>query len=116
MQRLSDHKLNVELQILDNEASTYYKRVINKKWNTNDHLVPPKTHRRNASERAIHTFKAHFIAILAGVAHDLPRNLWDLLLPQTEVTLKSLRQATLNPSRGHPGHTFTALSTMTPHH
>ena len=35
MQRLSDHKLTVELQILDNEASTEYNRVIKKKWNTN---------------------------------------------------------------------------------
>lgn len=26
------------------------------------HLVPPDTHRRNAAERAIRTFKNHFIA------------------------------------------------------
>ena len=74
MQRLSDHKLTEELQIIDNEASTEYKRAIKKKWNTNYRLVPPNTHQSNAAERAIHTFKAHFIAILAGVAHDLPRN------------------------------------------
>ena len=55
-------------------------------------------HRRNAAERAIRTFKAHFIAILAGVAPDFPRHLWDLLLPQTEMTLNLLRQATANPA------------------
>ena len=83
MQRLSDHKLTVDLQILDNEASTEYKWVVKKKWKINYQFVPPKTHKSNAVERAIHTFKSHFISILAGVAHDFPRNLWDLLLPQT---------------------------------
>ena len=98
MQRLSDHKLTTDLQILDNEAITEYKRVIKKKRNTNYQLFPPKTHRRNAAERAIRKFKSHFIDILAGVAHDFPRNLWDILLPQTEVTLNFLWQATLDPS------------------
>ena len=55
-------------------------------------------HRLNAAERAIRTFKAHFIAILAGVAPDFPRHLWDLLLPQTEITLNLLQQATANPT------------------
>ena len=82
MQRLSNHKLTVDLQILDNEASTEYKRVIKKKWNTNYQLVPPNTHQSNAAERAICTFKAHFISIVAGVAPGLPGNLRDLLIPQ----------------------------------
>ena len=38
------------------------------------------------------------ISILAGVAPDFPRNLWSLVLPQTELTLILLRQATLDPS------------------
>ena len=91
MQRLSDNKLIVDIQILDNKASAEYKRSITKKWNTNYQLVPPNTHRRNADERAICTFKAHFLSILAGVAPDSPRSLWDLLLPQTELTLKLFR-------------------------
>ena len=61
-------------------------------------LVPPDIHRQNAAERAIRTFKAHFLTILAGVAPDFPRHLWDLLLPQTEMTLNLLRQATANPA------------------
>ena len=44
-------------------------------------------------------FKAHFISVLADVAPDFPRNLWDLLLPHMEVTLNLLRQATLHPFR-----------------
>ena len=99
MQRLSDNKLIVDLQILDNEASVEYKRALTKKWNANYQLVPPNTHRSNVAERAICTFKSHFISILAGVAPDFPRNLWDLLLPQTELTLNLLRQATLNNTR-----------------
>ena len=95
MQRISDHKLTVYLQILDNKASAEYKRVVNKKWKINYQLVPPNTHRGNAAERDVRTFKSHFISILAGVAPDLPRNLWDLLIPQTEVTLNLLRQAAL---------------------
>ena len=99
IQRLTDNKLIVDLQILDNKASAEYKRAIKTKWNDNYQLVPPNTHRRNAAERAIRTFKAHFLSILAGVAPDFPRNLWYLLLPQTELTLNLLRQATLDPTR-----------------
>ena len=99
MQRLSDHKLTVDLKILDNEASAEYKRVIKKKWNVNYQLVPPKTHLSNTAEWSIRTFKAHFLAILASVAQYLTRNLWEILLPHTEVTLNLLSQAILDPSR-----------------
>ena len=68
-------------------------------WNANYQLVPPNTHRSNVYEPAIRTCKAHFLSILVGVAPDFPRNLWELLLPQTELTLNLLRQATLDPSR-----------------
>jgi hypothetical protein len=54
-------------------------------------------HRRNRAERAIRTFKDHLLAILAGVNAAFPPYLWDLLLPQAELTLNLLRQATLNP-------------------
>ena len=55
-------------------------------------------HRRNSAEQAIRKFKSHFFSILAGVAPYFPRHLWDLLLPQTEMTLNLLRQATANPA------------------
>ena len=98
MQRISNHKLTVDLQILDTEASAEYKRVIKNKWNISYQLVPPNNHWSNSSELSICTFKAQFISILAGVAPDFPRNLWDLYLPQTEVTLNLLQKATLDPS------------------
>ena len=55
-------------------------------------------HRLNSAEREIRTFKAHFLAIFAGVYPYFPRRLWDHLLPQTELTLNLLRQATANPA------------------
>ena len=61
--------------------------------------MPPNNHWSKAAEWAIRTFKAHSISIISGVAHYFPRNLSDLLLPQTEVTLNLTWQATLDPSR-----------------
>ena len=99
MQRLRDNKITVDLQIFDIEASADYKRAIKEKCNANYHLVPTNMHRSNSAERAIHTFKAHFIYILAGVAPYFSRNLWELLLPLTELTLNILQKANLYPSR-----------------
>ena len=90
MRRLRNNKLTVYLQILENEAGAEYKPAITEKWNANYQLVPPNRHQINAAERAICTFNTHFISILANVAPDFPRNLWDLLLTQTKLTLNLL--------------------------
>ncbi len=71
--------------ILDNEASTEFKKEIQK--NCTIQLVPPDNHRRNLAERAIQTFKSHFKSILAGVDDSFPMRLWDRLLPQAVLTL-----------------------------
>ena len=92
MQRLTGNKLIVDIHILDNEVSAEYKRAIKTKWNANYPLLPPNTHRSNSAKRAIHTFKAHFLSILAGVTLDFTIYLWDLLLPQTELTLNLSEQ------------------------
>jgi len=96
MTRLAARGLSVDLQILDNKASSAYKEAVTFKWNANFQLVPPGIHRHNWAERAIHTFKDHFLAILSGVNAAFPPYLWVLLLPQAELTLNLLRQATLN--------------------
>ena len=54
-------------------------------------------HRRNAAERAIRIFKAHFISIMAGVDDDFPSHLWDLLVHQAEMTQNLLRPCTSDP-------------------
>jgi hypothetical protein len=97
MTRLAARGLSVDLQILDNEASSAYKEAITFKWNATFQLVPTDMHRRNRAERAIRTFKDNFLAILAGVDAAFPPYLWDLLLPQEELTLNHLWQSTLNP-------------------
>jgi hypothetical protein len=60
-------------------------------------LVPPNMHRRNAAERAIRTFKNHFIATLCGTDPDFPLLLWDQLLPQALLTLNLLQASRINP-------------------
>ena len=96
MQRLKNRGLTTDLQILDNEASQNYKDTIKNKWGMDFQLVPPDIHRRNSEERAIHTFKAHFLDVLSEVAPDFPQLLWDLILVQTEMTLNYLHQSTFN--------------------
>ena len=96
MERLQSRGHHTNLQVLDNEASVVYRQLITDKWKADFQLVPPNVHCRNVAERAICTFMAHFLGILAGVAPDYPRNLWDLLILQTELTLNLLRQAQLD--------------------
>ena len=47
---------------------------------------------KNSAEQAIHTFKAHLIAVLSGVVPEFPQLLWDILIIKTETTLNFLRQ------------------------
>jgi hypothetical protein len=54
------------IQTLDNEASAALKNFFTKHDNAY-HLVPPHCHRRNATGRAIRTFKEDFVAGLSSV-------------------------------------------------
>jgi hypothetical protein len=67
-------------------------------------LVPPHCHRRNAAERAIRTFKEHFVDGLSSVDPSFPMHLWDRLLPQTEITLNLLRKSRLHPQLSDAAH------------
>ena len=97
MQKLADKGHHVDIQIWDNYVSAEFKKTIKNDWGATYELVPPNVHRRNIAERAIRTFKAHFIAILTGVDPEFPKYMWDNLLVKTELTINLLRQATLNP-------------------
>ena len=81
---------------LDNEASATFKECIKANGMTHE-LVPPRNHRRNLAERAIQTFKHHFIAILSGVDNKLPLSLWCHLLSPAELTVNLLRQSNVAP-------------------
>jgi hypothetical protein len=97
MNRLKRRGLTVDMQFMDNEVSAKFLHNITKVWKCKLQKVPPDMHRRNKAKRAIRTFKAHFITILACLDQGFPRNRWDLLLPQAELTINLLRQSRLNP-------------------
>ena len=59
--------------ILDNEAPEELKQAICENKSRVE-LTPVDQHRRNAAERAIQTFKGHFISVLAGVDNSFPIN------------------------------------------
>ena len=79
------------LYILDNEISTELKTKIEKN-NIQFQLVPPHIHHRNAAERAIQTFKHHFLCTLATCDKNYPLAEWDRLLVQAEIMLSLLIQ------------------------
>ncbi len=83
--------------ILDNKAPEELKQVIREN-KCRVELTPADQHRRNAAERAIQTFKGHFISVIAGVADDFPISQWDELLPRTILTLNLLRQSNVAPN------------------
>jgi hypothetical protein len=60
-------------------------------------LNPAGLHRHNWAERAIQTFKNHFITGLCSTHPDFPLNLWDQLLPQATLVLHLLSMSCVNP-------------------
>jgi hypothetical protein len=96
IQSLIIHGLKPHLQQLDNEASLALRNYLTKQG-INYQLALPHIHRRNNAERAIQTFKNHFIASLCSVDPTFPLKLWDRLLPQATITLNLLRKSRINP-------------------
>lgn len=88
--------LRPKLQRLDNECSEILKEYLHEQ-NVDFQLVPPGCHRRNAAERAIRTWKNHFIAGLSSCDPKFPLNLWDHLVEQANITLNLLRGSRMNP-------------------
>ncbi len=86
-----------KIHILDNKCSEEFKAQICKN-NMTFQLVPPHDHQRNIAEKAIQTFKGHFISILCGTDKEFPLHLWCCLLPQAEHTLNMLRRAQVTPN------------------
>jgi hypothetical protein len=80
---------------MDNEASAAVKEFLRKE-NIQYQLVPPYIHRRNAAERAIRTFKAHFIAGISTVDAHFHMHIWCRLVNQAIITLNLLRNSRLN--------------------
>jgi hypothetical protein len=88
--------LKPKLMRLDNEASKLLKTYLHQQ-NITFQLVPPYSHRQNAAERAIISFKDHLITGLCSTDKSFPMHLWDRLLPQAVITLNMLRTSRINP-------------------
>jgi hypothetical protein len=88
--------LRPKLHRLDNEASQLLRDFMTDET-VEYQLTPAGLHRRNWAERAIQTFKNHFISGLYSTHPDFPLNLWDKLLPQATLTLNLLRPSRINP-------------------
>ena len=84
-------------QILDNEISEAYKEEI-LATKMSYQLVPPENHRRKMSERAIQTWKRHFIGVLAGTEATFPLHLWCQIITQAKRQFLLLSQTNLNPN------------------
>jgi hypothetical protein len=99
-QELTAKGFKPKLQTLDNEASAALKNF----FTTNDveyQLVRPTV---IAAERAIRTFKEHFVEGLSTVDPTFPLHVWDRLLPQAEITLNLLRTSKLHPQLSSVAH------------
>ena len=94
--------------ILDNEISSELTQAFTKK-KIKYQLVPPEVHRRNAAERAIQTWKRHFISGLCTVDPSFPMSEWDRLVRQGELTLNLLRNSRVNPKLSSWAYIFGAF-------
>jgi hypothetical protein len=87
-----------KMHILDNQCGPKQKQAL-ESLGMEYQLVPPGTHRRNAAERAIRTFKDHFISTLCGTDEKCPIEIWDKLVPQAVITLNLMRASRIDPSK-----------------
>ena len=61
--------------------------------------MEPSDHRVNAAERAIQTFKNHFISGLSLTDSHWPLQLWDQLTKQARITLNILRTSRIDATK-----------------
>jgi hypothetical protein len=97
-EELTSKGFKPKLNIMDNQATKHIKQFLSE----NDcklQLVEPHTHRVNAAEHAIQTFKDAFIAALATTDVDFPLQLWDKLTPQVQTCLNLMRRSRIDPSK-----------------
>ena len=95
--KLSSKGYPIKIHFLDNEAPNMLLEFF--LHNGVQHqFVPPYTHRVNKAERAIQTFKAHFISGISSLPSTFPMHLWCTLVPQATISLNMLRSSKLNKS------------------
>ena len=94
---LTDNGFTGKMVRLDNEISS--SMIAHLQQQQLDYqLASPGDHRVNYAERAIQTYKNHFISTLQGADPTFPANCWDLLMPQINITLNLLRKSRYHPN------------------
>ena len=81
---------------LDNETSHQLEQFI--KPLATFQYFPPSNHRANRAERAIRTWKNHFISTIATASPQFPLSRWDKLIPIAELTLNCMLPWLLDPT------------------
>jgi hypothetical protein len=82
---------------VDNDAYYELKHSIKGRY-IDLQLVPPHTHRRNAAEHAIQTFKTYFTAGLCSTDKSFPMHLWYIILGKAILTLNMMRVLWVKPN------------------
>ena len=95
---LKSKGFTMKVNVMDNQASKQIKQFLTTQ-ECELLLVEPHNHRVNAAERAIQTFKDHFVSALATTDSEFPLQLWDRLTPQVETTLNLMRRSRIDPSK-----------------
>eukprot|EP00804_Cyclotella_cryptica_P012914 CCRYP_002274-RA/>CCRYP_002274-RA protein AED:0.23 eAED:0.09 QI:0/0/0/1/0/0/2/0/1265 len=103
--RMKACNITPQHQVLDNKISAAYREAITTSAMTYQ-LVPPDDHRRNIAEKAIQTWKDHFVSALSGTADNFSLHLWCQLIPQMERQLNLLRQSNNNPKISSYAHLY----------
>jgi len=93
----TEHGFKPKYERLDNETSAELEAYLRQE-NIAIQYVAPQQHRTNKAERAIRTFKNHWIAAHGTADPLFPLNMWDRTLEQVELTLNLLRGSAINPT------------------
>ena len=95
-QILTDKGYKPIFNVTDNQAAAPIKAFMQQNKGTVQ-FVEPNNHRVNAAERAIQTFKNHFISGLCTTDPDFPFQLWNHLTQQAVITCNILRRSRITP-------------------
>ncbi|KAL7462038.1 hypothetical protein ACHAXS_002436 [Conticribra weissflogii] len=93
---LTNQGFKPRFNVMDNIVSTAIREFLENEGMKLE-IVEPNNHRINTAERAIQSFKDHFIAGLCTVDSKFPIQLWDQLLGQAQDSLNMLCTARTNP-------------------
>ena len=83
LERMKEKGVVPTQQVVDNKISAEYRQEI-KQTSITFKIVPTDDHWRNLEEKAIQTWKEHFIGVMSGTAAAFPVHLWFQAIPQSE--------------------------------